>query len=264
MNRALIPMRRRPLIAANWKMHLGHVEEALALVRRLRRGLSRIDGIDLVLCPPFTVLASMAEVLRPTSIALGAQTMHWENRGAHTGEVSPAMLTGLCRYVIVGHSERRASSGMLENDAAVNRKVRAALTHELTPIICVGEDAARNESGETDDFVGAQVRAALEGLAADEVRQTVIAYEPIWAIGTGRSATPAGANRTIALGIRGAVADRFDEEAAASVRVLYGGSVTADNIGGFMAMPDIDGALVGGASLQPGFVELVRHAVSGT
>jgi triosephosphate isomerase len=256
-----IAMKRRPLIAANWKMHLGRVEEALALVRRLRPGLSRIDGIDLVLCPPFTVLASMADVLRPTSIALGAQTMHWENRGAHTGDVSPAMLTGLCRYVIVGHSERRASGSKAESDTAVSRKVRAALTHGLIPIICVGEDAARNEAGETDAFVGIQVRAALEGLTADEVRRVVIAYEPIWAIGTGRSATPAGANRTIALGIRGDIADCFDEETAATVRVLYGGSVTADNIGGFMAMPDIDGALVGGASLSPEFVDLVRRAV---
>jgi len=254
-------MKRRPLIAANWKMHLGQVEEALALVRRLRPGLSRIDGIDLVLCPPFTVLVPMAEVLRPTSIALGAQTMHWEHRGAHTGDVSPAMLAGLCRYVIVGHSERRASGGSAEDDTAVNRKVRAALTHALTPIICVGEDAARNDSGQTDAFVGAQIRAALEGLSTDEVRRTVIAYEPIWAIGTGRSATAAGANRTIALGVRGAVADRFDEETAASVRVLYGGSVTADNIGGFMAMPDIDGALVGGASLKAEFLDLVRCAV---
>jgi len=256
-------MRRRPLIAANWKMHLGQVEEALALVRRLRPGLSRIDGIDLVLCPPFTVLASMAEVLRPTSIALGAQTMHWNDQGAHTGDVSPAMLVGMCRYVIVGHSERRASGGNAENDTAVNRKVRAALTHGLIPIICVGEDAARNEAGETDDWIGAQVRAALDGLAADEVRRVVIAYEPIWAIGTGRSATPAGANRTIALGVRGAIVDCFDEETAAAVRVLYGGSVTADNIGGFVAMPDVDGALVGGASLQPGFVDLVRRAVVG-
>jgi len=255
-------MTRRPLVAANWKMHLGRAEEAVALVRRLRPVLSRVRSLDVVLCPPFTVLASLAEILRPTSIELGAQTMHWENRGPHTGEVSPGMLIGLCRYVILGHSERRASCGAAEDDTAVNRKARAALSYDLTPIICVGEDRPQHAAGDSEAFVGAQVRAALEGLSADQVRQIVIAYEPIWAIGTGRSATPAGANRTIALAVRGTIANGFGADTAEAVRVLYGGSVSADNIAGFMTMPEIDGALVGGASLTDGFSDLVRRAAA--
>jgi triosephosphate isomerase len=242
-------------------MHLGRVDEALALVLRIRLPLGRVEGVDVVLCPPFTVLASLAEAIRSKTIALGAQNMHWDDAGAYTGEVSPSMLVGLCRYVIIGHSERRASAGSGESDEAVNRKVRSALAHGLTPIICVGEDAARNEAGETDGFVGGQVRAALDGLSADEVRRTVMAYEPIWAIGTGRSATPAAANRTIALAVRGTIAKGFGEDVAAAVRVQYGGSVNADNIAGFMTMPEIDGALVGGASLGPEFVDLVVRAV---
>jgi triosephosphate isomerase len=250
---------RRPIIAANWKMHLGRVHEALTLVRRIRLPLGRLEGVDVVLCPPFTVLAPLAEVIGSKAIALGAQNMHWDDEGAHTGEVAPSMLVGLCRYVIIGHSERRASGGSTESDGAVNRKVKSALAHGLTPIVCVGEDAARNEVGETDGFVGGQVRAALEGLSADDVGRTVVAYEPIWAIGTGRSATPAAANRTIALAVRGTIAESFGEDVAGAVRVQYGGSVNADNIAGFMAMPEIDGALVGGASLKPEFVDLVSR-----
>ncbi|NNG14946.1 MAG: triose-phosphate isomerase [Gemmatimonadales bacterium] len=253
---------RRPIVAANWKMHLGRVDQALALVRRIRLPLGRVEGVDVVLCPPFTVLASLAEVIGSKGVALGAQNMHWDDHGAQTGEISPSMLVGLCRYVIIGHSERRASGGSAESDGAVNRKVISALTHGLTPIICVGEDAARNEAGETDVFVGGQVRAALDGLSADDVGRVVLAYEPIWAIGTGRSATPAAANRTIALAVRGTIALGFGEAVAGAVRVQYGGSVNAQNIAGFMAMPEIDGALVGGASLQPEFVDLVTRAVA--
>ncbi|MCH7874037.1 MAG: triose-phosphate isomerase [Gemmatimonadetes bacterium] len=253
---------RRPIIVANWKMHLGRAEEAVGLVRRIRHPLGRVPGVELVLCPPFTVLAVLAEMLRRSAIALGAQTMHWEDRGPHTGEVSPSMVAALCRYVILGHSERRATGGSDESDAAVNRKVQAALAHGLTPIICVGENAARNEAGETEGFVGAQVRAALAGLTVDQAGRCVFAYEPIWAIGTGRSASPAAANRTIGLTVRGTIADLFGETVAGAVRVQYGGSVTADNIADFMAMPEIDGALVGGASIGTGFVELVRRAVA--
>lgn len=251
---------RRPLIAANWKMNLGSCAEALDLVRKIRHPLSRVTGIDVVLCPPFTVLAGLAEVLRPSSIALGAQNMHWEDRGAHTGEISPLMLSALCEYVIIGHSERRATGSADDDDSAVNRKVRAALAADLTPILCVGEDLEQNEHDETDTVVGAQVRAALDGLAPDQTRRCLVAYEPIWAIGSGRSASPAVANRAIGLTIRGALAGCFGESVAEDVRVLYGGSVTADNIAGFMTMPEIDGALVGGASLDENFVELVRNA----
>lgn len=260
---------RYPIIIGNWKMNLGRVEQALAFVRRIRYPLNQIEGVERVLCPPFTVLAAVAEILRPTRIGLGAQTMHWQDRGAYTGEVSPAMLTGLCQYVILGHSERRTGrvafpdpgqTATVESDAAVNLKVHAALVHNLTPIICVGEDLAQNEAGRTHRFVGRQVRAALAGLTKQQAERCVIAYEPIWAIGSGKAATPAGANRVIGLTIRGAIAKMFDEAAAQTVRVQYGGSVNLENIGAFMAMPEIDGALVGGASLRPEFVELVRRA----
>ena len=251
---------RYPIIAGNWKMHLGHVDGALAFVRRIRYRLNEIQGVERVLCPPFTVLAAVAEVLRPTRIGLGAQTMHWEKQGAHTGEISPAMLTGLCQYVILGHSERRAANN--EGNDTVNRKVHAALAHGLTPIVCVGENLAQNEAGQTHEFVGGQVRAALAGLTAKQAGRCVIAYEPLWAIGAGKAATPADANRVIGLTIRGAIAEMFGESPAQAVRVLYGGSVNVENIVSFVTMPEVDGALVGGASLKPEFVELVRRAAS--
>jgi triosephosphate isomerase len=262
---------RRPIIAGNWKMNLGRLDEALAFVRRIRHALNQIDEVERVLCPPFTVLASLAEILRPTHIGLGAQTMHWENGGAFTGEVSSAMLEGLCDYVIIGHSERRTgrtvspqTSGGVGGvcDEAVNLKVQAALAHDLTPIICVGENLEQNEAGQTQEFVGGQVQAALAGVTAGQAARCVIAYEPLWAIGTGRAATPADANRVIGLIIRGAIAEAFGEATAQAVRVQYGGSVNVENVGEFMAMPEIDGALVGGASLKPDFVELVRRAAA--
>lgn len=251
---------RRPILAANWKMNLGRTDEALEFVRRIRYPLSEIDSADRVLCPPFTVLAPVAEALRSTSIAVGAQNMHFEDRGSHTGEVSAGMLAGLCQYVILGHSERRAFGGALETDAAIQRKVQAAIVRGLTPIVCVGENLAQMEAGQTQAWVSGQVASALEGLSAEQVAGCVFAYEPIWAIGTGKAATPADANRVIALSIRGPIAERFGEEVAQAVRVQYGGSVTVDNIAEFMAMPDIDGALVGGASLKPDYVDLVRRA----
>jgi len=251
---------RRPLIAANWKMNLGRTDEALSLVRRLRPALTAVESVDVAICPPSTVLPALAEVLRNSRIGLGAQTMHWAESGAHTGEVSPTMLRGLCDYVILGHSERRASAGSSAGDEAINRKVRAALEYDLVPIVCVGESAAQREAGETDAFVGGQVQAALAGVDADVAGRCVFAYEPIWAIGSGQAATPADANRTIGLTVRGAIASTFDETVAGSVRVLYGGSVNPENIAFFMAMPEIDGALVGGASLTPDFADLVKAA----
>lgn len=251
---------RQTIIAGNWKMHLGCVDEALAFVRRIRHPLNEMEGIERVLCPPFTVLAAVAEILLPTSISLGAQTMHWEERGAHTGEISPSMLEGLCKYVILGHSERRAMESMSENDTAINRKVHSALTFGINPIICVGENLQQNEANKTHAFVSQQVRAALEGVTAEQAKKCVIAYEPIWAIGTGKAATPADVNTTIGLTIRGAITELLGEEVAQAVRVQYGGSVNVENIASFMAMPEVDGALVGGASLKPDFVELVRRA----
>lgn len=252
---------RRPILAANWKMNLGRTDEALEFVRRIRTPLSEIEGADRVVCPPYTVLAAVAEALAPTSIAVGAQNMHFEDKGAQTGEVSAAMIAGLCRFVILGHSERRAMGGALETDAAIQRKVKAALAKDITPILCVGENLAQMEAGETQTWVSGQITSALDGLTVEQVARCVIAYEPIWAIGTGRAATPADANRVIALSIRAPIAKRFGEDTAQAVRVQYGGSVTVDNIAEFMAMPDIDGALVGGASLKPEYVDLVRRAV---
>ena len=251
---------RRLLIAANWKMHLGRTDEALALVRRLRPPLGAVESVDVAICPPFTVLATLAEVLRNSRIGLGAQTMHWEDAGAHTGDVSPAMLDGLCDYVILGHSERREAAGPSSSDEAINRKVLAALGHGLTPIVCVGETAAQRDGGETHDFVGRQVRAALEGVDPAIASRLVVAYEPIWAIGSGQAATPAAANRTIDLTVRGAVAEALGTPAAELVRILYGGSVNSKNIADFVRMPDIDGALVGGASLSMAFADLVQAA----
>jgi triosephosphate isomerase len=189
--------------------------------------------------------------------------MHWEEAGAHTGEVSPPMLAGICDHVILGHSERRASGDLTEDDTAVNRKLLAAVAHALVPILCVGESLELREAGETHDYVGRQVATALDGLTESQAAGCVIAYEPIWAIGSGHPATPADANRTIGLSIRGSIAEHFGEAVAREIRVLYGGSVTADNIADFMAMPSIDGALVGGASLNESFVDLVRGAVGG-
>ena len=252
---------RRPIIAANWKMSIGTAEGALAFIRQISHPLNEIGGVDRVICPPFTVLLAVAELLRPLNIELGAQNMHWNEQGAHTGEISPTMLDGICQYVILGHSERRATSSENENDEALNRKVHAAFAHNLIPILCVGENLKQNEAGETHSFVSHQVQSAFKGIPADLARQAIIAYEPIWAIGSGKAATPADANRIIGLTIRGTLAEMFSEEIAQAVRVQYGGSVNADNIQAFMTMPDIDGALVGGASLKPSFVNLVRNAV---
>lgn len=229
----------------------------MAFVRRIRPALSRLESVEILLCPPFTVLASLADVLAHSPIQLGAQTLHCNEGGAHTGEISPVMLKGLCRYVIIGHSERRAAG---ESDDDVHGKVHAALRHDLIPILCFGEDLEQNEAGETDTVLQRQIRAGLAGLSTDQARRCVLAYEPIWAIGTGRSASPAEANRTIGITVRGILADVFGEQTAQEVRILYGGSVKSENIAAFMTLPEIDGALVGGASLEMGFVELVRNA----
>jgi triosephosphate isomerase len=248
---------RRPIVAGNWKMNKT-VAEAVEFVRAIRRGLNDVEGADRVLCPPFTALAAVKELLAATGIGLGAQNMYWEEKGAFTGEVSPGMLKELCQYVILGHSERRAYFG--ETDEGVNRKVKAALAHGLLPIVCVGETEPQYDAGQTRAVVGGQVRGCLVGLSAEQVAGLVIAYEPVWAIGTGKAATAAGAGAVIGLTIRGTIAELYGEATAQAVRVQYGGSVTPANIAEFMAHPDIDGALVGGASLKPDFVDLVRIA----
>ncbi len=252
---------RKPIIAGNWKMNLGQVGEAVQFVRQIRPGLSEIEAVDVVLCPPFTVLATLSEILAPSKIGLGAQTMHWEQGGAHTGEISGGMLAELCQFVILGHSERRASTPVFESDEAIRKRIGAAFACGLTPIVCVGENQEQFKAGQTDAIVSGQVEKAVSDLEQGQVERMIIAYEPIWAIGTGEAATPADANRVIGLTIRRVIADVFGESVAQAVRIQYGGSVNESNIHEFMAMPDIDGALVGGASLKPGFVDLVRNAV---
>lgn len=249
---------RTPIIAGNWKMHKTP-DEAIAFVREIRHALHNIKGVDRVVCPPFVALPAVADALQGTEIGVGAQNMHYEESGAYTGECAPAMIKPFCQYVILGHSERRAYFN--ETDEGVNRKIKAALAHGLTPIVCVGESLEQNEAGETQSFVSGQVKAAFDGLTAVQMTACVIAYEPIWAIGTGKSADAAQAGQIIGLTVRGAVAEMFGEETAQAVRIQYGGSVKPGNIAEYMAHPDIDGALVGGASLKPDFVELVRNAV---
>ncbi len=247
--------RRTPIVAGNWKMHTT-IAEGLALVDAMLPRLQALDGVDRVVCPPFVSLAAIADRLRGTDVRVGAQNVHPEPKGAFTGEVSLPMLAGLVSYVIVGHSERRQYFG--EDDAFVNRKVRATLAAGLQPIVCVGETLEQNERGDTEAVVARQTRAALDDV--DDVSNLVVAYEPIWAIGTGRAATPDGANATIGL-IRQAVAGLLGQAAADGLRIQYGGSVTAENFGEFIAQPEIDGALVGGASLKPDpFVEIARLA----
>jgi len=236
---------RGKLVAGNWKMNL-NVPEAVTLLRELRESIGELDGV--VVCPPFTALAEAGRALLGSRIALGAQNMHWEDRGAFTGEVAPGMLTDLgCRYVILGHSERRQFFG--ETDAAVKKKVAAAWKHGLIPIVCVGESLAEREAGRTRDVVRGQVAAGLFGLEAQGAQNLVVAYEPVWAIGTGRTATEADAQEVCAF-IRSLLADGFDRALAERVPILYGGSVKAANAAGIMAQDDIDGVLVGGASLS--------------
>ena len=235
---------RTPMIAGNWKMNTT-LAEASALVKEMREELESITGVETVLCPPFLSLPLVKELLVGLSIKVGAQNMHFEEQGAYTGEISPLMLSGICEYVILGHSERRQYFG--ETDEVVNGKIRAALAVELTPILCVGEQLEQKEAGKTEEVVTRQVRGALNGI--ESLIGMVIAYEPVWAIGTGRAETGEGANAIIAI-IRNTVARLYGEGSAQEIRILYGGSVTAANIAEYVRQSEIDGALVGGASLK--------------
>jgi triosephosphate isomerase len=246
---------RTPLVAGNWKMNTT-IPEAVALVDAMLDQLPFIAGVEKVVCPPFISLDAVRNRVQGTGILVGAQNVFWEPKGAFTGEVSTTMLQGLADYVIVGHSERRQY--FQESDADVNRKLRAALAAGLRVIMCVGENLAENELGHTDAFVASQVRGGLAEV--ESLDRVVIAYEPIWAIGTGRAATPDDAGRVIGH-IRSVVGSLAGSPAAEAIRVLYGGSVTPDNFPGFAAHPEIDGALVGGASLQAAsFLAIVRQA----
>ncbi len=244
--------RRTPIIAGNWKMNMT-VEETLALVDEMIDDLDAYDEVETVICPPFIALYAALDLLEDTSIKLGAQNMNYNDSGAFTGEVSPLMLREVCDYVIIGHSERRMY--FQETDEAVNLKVKAALKHDLAPIVAVGEDQAQRESGHTTEFITHQVQVALQGVNAADATGVVIAYEPLWAIGTGQAATPELAQAVAAM-IRQVLSSMFSVEIAGLMRIQYGGSVTGDNIADFMRQPDIDGALVGGASLKA--VEFVK------
>jgi triosephosphate isomerase len=235
---------RIPFIAGNWKMNTT-ATEAEKLVIEMLDNLDRIKGVEKVLCPPFVSLVALNMMLQDSSIKLGAQNMYFENKGAYTGEISPPMLSELCEFVIVGHSERRWYFG--ETDEIVNKKVKAALSNKLKPILCVGERLEENEAGKTEEVVNRQVSAALNGI--EPVRNLVIAYEPVWAIGTGKAASGAQAAATIQF-IRNVVAKLWNKSIARDLRILYGGSVTGANIAEFISHSEIDGALVGGASLK--------------
>ena len=249
---------RVPLIAGNWKLNKTSTE-AYKLAAEMLPGLRNIRGVEKLLCPPFTALMAVFRLIKDSDIRLGAQNMYWEEQGAYTGEISPRMLAEFCQYVILGHSERRTYFG--ETDEQVNRKVRAAIAHHLMPIICVGETLEENEAGRAAGVVSRQVREALVGLDILDAERIVIAYEPVWAIGTGRAATAAGANTLIRNVIRPTLASLFGEDIAQSVRVLYGGSVDPGNAGDFFRQPEIDGALVGGASLNArSFIDIVEAA----
>ena len=235
---------RVPVIAGNWKMNTT-VGEAAELVKAMRDGLDKIRNVDKVICPPFVSLAPVRELIKGSSIKLGAQNLYFAEKGAYTGEISPLMLADLCEFVIIGHSERRQYFN--ETGELVNKKVMAALKVGLTPILCIGERLDENEAGRTEEIVAEQLRSSLAGV--DYPRSLIIAYEPVWAIGTGKAATGKQANETIGF-IRRKIAELYSDEIARDMRILYGGSVTVTNATEFMQQPEIDGALVGGASLK--------------
>ena len=245
---------RIPFVAGNWKMNTTSAEAERLVLEMLER-LDKIKGVEKVLCPPFVSLVAINIMLQESSIKLGAQNMYFEPKGAYTGEVSPLMLRELCEFVILGHSERRWYFG--ESDEIVNKKVEAALANSLKPILCVGERLEENEAGRMEEVVERQVTAALNGI--EPVHDLVIAYEPVWAIGTGKAATPGQADHTITA-IRKLLAIIYGDEVAQEMRILYGGSVSSANIAEFLSQPEIDGALVGGASLKADeFISIVAQ-----
>ncbi len=249
---------RTPFVAGNWKMNKT-VEEARALVAEMLPGLQEVKSVEQVLCPPFMSLMPVSAMLVGTEIGLGAQNLHWEEKGAFTGEVSPGMVKEFCKYVIIGHSERRTYFS--ETDETVNKRTLAALARGLVAIVCIGETLAENEAGQTVAVIERQIREGLKNIPVEQLTRLVIAYEPVWAIGTGRAATGPDANRVVAAMIRPALRELYGKAVADATRVLYGGSVTGANAAEFFSQPEIDGALVGGASLKPAdFVEIVRAA----
>ncbi|HET6846026.1 MAG TPA: triose-phosphate isomerase [Anaerolineales bacterium] len=251
---------RTPMVAGNWKMNMT-VEGARSLVYAMSAKLREIAGVEKVLCPPFTALLAVQALLEGSDIGLGAQNVYWEEKGAFTGEISAGMLKELCRYVIIGHSERRTLFG--ETDQTANRRVRAAAAADLTPIYCVGETLQEYEAQRTAEVVQRQIKQGLADLDKSFAPRLVVAYEPVWAIGTGKASTAENANRVIRDDIRATLAQMFGTDASASIRVLYGGSVTAGNAGEYFSTQEIDGALVGGASLKADdFVAITKAAAA--
>ena len=251
---------RKKIIAANWKMHMNQGESE-AFLATFQREIGDLDEVEIVIVPPFTAIPKVSELVTQTqNIKVGAQNMHWERSGAFTGEISPAMLRELfVRYVVLGHSERRAMFG--ETDEIVNRKVRAAYEEVLRPILCVGETLEQREKGQVEKVLSSQLRGSLAGVEAKELNETVIAYEPVWAIGTGKTATAGQAQEAHAF-IRQILREISDEATAEKIRIQYGGSVKPDNARTLLSQPDIDGALVGGASLDPrSFAQIVQAGV---
>lgn len=250
---------RTPLVAGNWKMNKT-ITEARVFVSELVPLIQHFQNVEKLICPPFIDLMAVKALIQGTNIKLGCQNMHWEESGAFTGEVSPSMAVELCEYVILGHSERRAYFG--ETDEGVNKKVGAALNHGLVPIVCVGETLDENEAGITKDVVSRQVKEGLKDIVLSNANNLVIAYEPIWAIGTGKAATPEGANDVIGGVIRPGLGELFGQELKDQIRILYGGSVKANNANAFFSQPDIDGGLVGGACLKSDeFSKIIQAAI---
>ena len=251
---------RKPFIAGNWKMYKT-VAEAIETATALSVSLADVTTMELAVCTPATALMAVGQALVGSNIGVGAQNMYWENEGAFTGEISPLMVKELAQYVILGHSERRQFFG--ETDDTVNRKLKAALAHGITPIVCIGESLEQNRAGETVPFVAAQIHGAFAGISAEDARKVVLAYEPIWAIGTGLTATPEDADRIIREAIRDVLTALYDAKTAQTIRVQYGGSVKPENMAEFIIMPEIDGALVGGASLkEASFGAIVKNALA--
>ena len=249
---------RIPVVAGNWKMN-NTVANSIALVKELLPGLEGISGVDSIICPPFTALAPVAELVKESHICVGAQNLYWEERGAYTGEISPLMIAELAEYVIIGHSERRAYFN--DTDQVVNRKVLAALATDIKPILCVGETLEENETGKTGQVIKRQITAGLTDVSKELMARIKIAYEPVWAIGTGKAATPEGANQVIKEFIRDEIGNITSPAIAEGIPVLYGGSVKPGNASDFFAQPDIDGALVGGASLKAeDFIKITEAA----
>jgi len=251
---------RRKFVAGNWKMNKT-ISEARQLITELLLALKPLEGIDRAVCPPATALPIAARLLEGTGVGLGAQNMYWQENGAYTGELSPRMVAELCQYVIIGHSERRQYFG--ETDETVNLKVKAALTHGLTPIVCIGESLEENRAGKTAEVVSRQTREGLADLTPEEGARLVIAYEPVWAIGTGLAATAEDANAIHRDVVRPALTEMFGDEVAQGIRIQYGGSVTPENAAGFFSQSDIDGALVGGASLKAESFAAIARAAAG-